>query len=151
MQESIHCIDTGRYLGVTLETLLTRLFHIDQKSKEVVQILGVLCPLLSRKSGLSIRNGVLLYKQLVRAVMNKHDPSEGPSLAPMSGSRRSINPSVFVLLPTNLLPQIGKWKIHEYLGVLFFADHITALTESFDTKAGGVDNLLFRKLGRYLR
>ena len=29
----------------------------------------MLCPLLNRKSDLSIRNGVLLYKQLVRSMM----------------------------------------------------------------------------------
>jgi hypothetical protein len=54
-REPIHCIDTARYLGVTLDTLLTRLLHIDQRSNEVVQRQGVSCSLLNRKSGLSIR------------------------------------------------------------------------------------------------
>jgi hypothetical protein len=54
------------------------------------EILGVLGLLLNRRSGLSVRNGVLLYKQLVRPMMD--------------------------------------------LGIPFFADHIRALTESFDSK-----------------
>jgi hypothetical protein len=40
----------------------------------------------------------------------------------------------------------GNMQIHEDLGVPFFADHIKARTESFDSKLAGV-----RQLGRYLR
>jgi hypothetical protein len=39
-REPIHCVDTDRYLGVTLQTLLTWLPHIEQKRKEVAQKLG---------------------------------------------------------------------------------------------------------------
>jgi len=42
-------------------------------------------------------------------------------------------------------------QIHEDLGVLFFADHIRALTASFDSKLADVGNPLVRQLGRYLR
>jgi hypothetical protein len=41
-------------------------------------------------------------------------------------------------------------QIHEDLGVLFFADHIRALTESFDSKLADAGNPLVRQLGRYL-
>jgi len=54
--EPILWVDTARYLGVNLATRLTWSTHIDQVKKKVVQSLGVL------GSGLSIRNGVLLYK-----------------------------------------------------------------------------------------
>ena len=54
--------DTTRYLGVTLDKRLTWSPHNDQR-------IGMLGPLLSRKSDLSIRNGVLLYKQLIRPMM----------------------------------------------------------------------------------
>ena len=39
-REPIHCVDTDRYLGVILETLLNWLPHIDQKRNEVAQRLG---------------------------------------------------------------------------------------------------------------
>jgi len=42
-------------------------------------------------------------------------------------------------------------QIHEGLGVPFFADHIRAMTESFDSKLADVGNPLVRQLGRYLR
>jgi hypothetical protein len=41
-------------------------------------------------------------------------------------------------------------QIHEDLGVPFFADHIRALTESFDSKLADAGNPLVRQLGRYL-
>ena len=41
-------------------------------------------------------------------------------------------------------------QIHENLGVPLFADHIRALTESFDSKFADVGNPLVRQLGRYL-
>lgn len=49
-------VETTRYLVVKLATRLTWSAHIDQVRNEAVQRLGVL------GSGLSVRNGVLLYK-----------------------------------------------------------------------------------------
>jgi hypothetical protein len=61
-------VDTARYLGVILDKRLTWSTHINQVRKKASQRLGVLGPLLSR-SGLSIRNGVLLFRQLIRPMM----------------------------------------------------------------------------------
>ena len=47
------------YLGVTLNKIVTWASHLDQVR------LGVLGPFLNRLSGLSIRNGLTLYKQLM--------------------------------------------------------------------------------------
>jgi hypothetical protein len=41
-------------------------------------------------------------------------------------------------------------QIYEDLGVPFFADHITDLTESSDSKFADAGNPLFPHLGRYL-
>jgi len=59
--EPIECVDTTRYLGVTLNKGLTWSPHIDQVRKKTAQRIGMLGPLLNRKSDLSIRNVVLLY------------------------------------------------------------------------------------------
>ena len=64
--EPIEWVVTTGYLGVTLDTRLTWSSHIDQVRKRTVQRMGMLGSLLNRKSGLSVRNGVLLYKQLIR-------------------------------------------------------------------------------------
>ena len=66
--EPIEWVDTTRYLGVNLDTRLTWSPHIDQVRKRTSQRMGMLGPLLNRKSDLSIRNGLMLlvYKQLIR-------------------------------------------------------------------------------------
>jgi hypothetical protein len=68
--EPIVWVDTARYLGVTLDKRLTWSTYIDQVRKKASQRLGVLGPLLDRRSGLSIRNGVLLLRQLIRPMMD---------------------------------------------------------------------------------
>jgi hypothetical protein len=64
--------------------------------------LGVLDSLPNRRSGLFIRNCVLLYKQLIRLWWATHASSGGPLLAAMSGSRKCCNPGVFALRLTHL-------------------------------------------------
>jgi len=46
---------------------------------------------------------------------------------------------------------ISNRQIHEDLGVPLFADHIRALTASFDSDLAAVGIPLVRQLGRYLR
>jgi hypothetical protein len=96
--EPIEWVDDFRYLGVTLDKRLTWSKHIDQVRKKAAQRLGTLGPLLNR-SGLSIRNGVLLYKQLIRPMMDYACPSGGPLPAPISRTCKYCSPSVFALLP----------------------------------------------------
>jgi hypothetical protein len=68
--EPIVWVDTSRYLRVTLDKRLTWATHIDQVRKKASQRLGVLGPLLNRRSGLSYSKGVLLYRQLIRPMMD---------------------------------------------------------------------------------
>jgi len=64
-----------RYLGVTLDTRLTWKPHIDQVRKRTAQRMGMLGPHLNTKSDLSVRNGVLLYKQLIRPMVDYACPA----------------------------------------------------------------------------
>ena len=68
----------GRYSslsGVTLDKRLTWSPHIEQVSRRTAQRLILLGLLLHRRSDLSIRNGVLLYKQLIRPLMDYACPA----------------------------------------------------------------------------
>jgi hypothetical protein len=58
--EPVQWVETARYLGVSLDTQLSWSAHVNQVGKKAAQRLGVLGPLLNRRSGLSVRNGVLL-------------------------------------------------------------------------------------------
>ena len=75
-------------------------------------------------------------------------PRGGRLPAPMFGGYRCCNPSVFASL---LVPPcyVSNGQIHEDLGVSLFANHIRALTESFDSKLADVGNPLVRQLGKY--
>ena len=61
--------------GVTLDKRLTWSSHIEQVIRRTAQRMGLLGPLLNRGSYLSIRNGVLLYKQLIRLLMGYACPA----------------------------------------------------------------------------
>jgi hypothetical protein len=56
--------------GVTLDKRLTWSSHFDKVRKKAAQRLGVLCFVLNRRRGISMRNGVLLYRQLIRPKMD---------------------------------------------------------------------------------
>ena len=148
--EQIEWVDTTRYLGVTLDKGLTWSPHIDQVRKKTAQRMGMLGPLLNSKSDLSIRNGVLLYKQLIRPMMDYACPA-WRSAARSHVRRLQVLQSKCLRLATGAPWYVSNRQIHEDLGVPFFADHIRALTESFDSKLADVGNPLVRQLGRYLR
>jgi hypothetical protein len=110
----------------------------------------MLGPLLNRKSDLSVRNGVLLYKQLIRPVMDYACPA-WRSAASSHVRRLQVLQSKCLRSATGAFWYVSNRQIHEDLGVPLFADHVRALTASFDLKLADVGNPLVRQLGRYLR
>jgi len=148
--EPIEWVDTIRYLGVTLDTRLTWSPHIDQVRKRTAQRLGMLGTLLNSKSDLSVRNGVLLYKQLIRPLMDYACPA-WRSAVRSHVRRLQVLQSNCLRLATGAPWYVGNEQIHEDLGVPLFADHIRAQTESFDSKLADVGNPLVWQPGRYLR
>jgi hypothetical protein len=125
---------------VTLDKRLTWSTDIDQVRKKASQRLGVLGPLLNRRSGLSIRNGVLLFRQLIRPMMDYVCPVR----------KLQVLQSKCLRIATGAPWYMSNRQIHEDFGVPFFADHIRTLTESFVSKLADAGNPLVRQLGRYL-
>jgi hypothetical protein len=110
----------------------------------------MLGPLLNRKSDLSTRNGVLLYKQLIRPMMD--NACRAWRTAARSHVRRlQVLQSKCLHFATGAPWYVRNRQIHEDLGVPLLADHIRALTANFDSKLADVGNPLVRQLGRYLR
>jgi len=110
----------------------------------------MLRPLLNRKSDLSVRNGVLLYKQLIHPMLD-YACTAWRSAARTHVRRLQVLQSKCLRLATCAPLYVSNRQIHEDLGVPLFADHIRALTASFDSKLADVGNPLVRQLGRYLR
>ena len=110
----------------------------------------MLGPLLNRKSDLSVRNGVLLYKQLIRPLM------DCACIAWRSAARSHVRKLQVLQSKCLRLVSGAPWyvsnrQINEDLGVPLFADHVRSLPESFDSKLADVGNLLVRQLSIYLR
>jgi hypothetical protein len=137
--EPIQRVETARYLGVTLDTQLIWLVHVNQVGKKAAQRLGVLGPLLNRKSGLSVRNGVLLYKQLICPMMDYACPI-WRSAARSHVRKLQVLQSKCLRIATTAPWYVSNRQIHEDLGIPFFADHIRALNESFDSKLADAGN-----------
>ena len=107
----------------------------------------MLGPLLNEKSDLSIRNGVLLYKQLIHPMMDYACPA-WRTAARSHVRRLQVLQSKCLRLATGAPWYISNRQIHEDLSVLLFADH-RALTASFKSMLADVENPLVRQLGRY--
>jgi hypothetical protein len=127
--EPIVWVDTAPYLGVTLDKRLTWSTHIDQVRNKASQRLGVLGPLLNRRSDLSIRNGVLLFRQLIRLMMDYACPT-WRSAARCHIRELQVLQSNCLRIATGAPWYMSSRQIHEDLGVPFFADHIRALRVS---------------------
>ena len=89
--------------------------------------------LLNRKSDLSVRNGVLLYKQLIRPLMDYACPA-WKSAARTHVRWLQMLQSKCLRIAAGVPCYGSNRQIHKVLGVPLFADHIRALTESFDSK-----------------
>jgi hypothetical protein len=135
---------------VTLEKRLTWSPYIDQDRKRAVERMGLLGALLNRRSELFIRNGVLLYKQLIRPVMDYECPA-WRSAVRSHVRRLQVLQSKCLRLVIGAPWYLSNRQIHEDLGVPLLADHIRVLTASFDSKLADVGNPLVRQLVRYFR
>jgi 4-amino-4-deoxy-L-arabinose transferase-like glycosyltransferase len=109
----------------------------------------MLGPHLNRKSDLSVRNGVLLNKQHIRPLMDYACPA-WRSAAHSHIRKLQVLQSTCLCFATGAPWYVSNIQIHEDLGVPLFAEHITALTESFDKNTADVGNPIVRQLGRYL-
>jgi hypothetical protein len=148
--EPLQWVEITRYLGVTLDKRLTWSPHIDQVKKKTAQRMGMLGPTLKGKSEFSVKNGALIYKQLIRPMMDYACP--GWWTAARSHVRRlHVLQSKCLRLATGAPWCVSNRQIRENLVVPLFADHIRALNASFDSKVTDLGNPPVRHLGKYLR
>jgi hypothetical protein len=147
--EPIKWVETARCLEVTIDSQLTWSAHVNQVGKKPAERLGVLGPLLKRRSGLYVINGVLLYKQFIRPMMDYACPI-WRSAARSHVRKQQVSQSKCLRIATIVPWYVSNSQIQEDLGIPFFADHIRAPTESFDRKIPDAWNPLVPQLGRHL-
>jgi hypothetical protein len=118
--------------------------------KENLPAIGCASLSPNQENGLSIRNGVLLCKQLFRPMMDYACPIWRCAARSYVKQLQALQFKC-LRIATGAPWYISSTQIHEYLGVPFFAEHTRALTDSYVSKLAGVGNPLVRQLGRYLR
>jgi hypothetical protein len=106
--------------------------------------------LLNRKSDLSVRDGVLPYKRLIRPMMDYVCPTSRPA-ARTYVRRLEVLQSKYLRLASGASWYASNRQIHEDVSVSLFGDHFRALIASFDSKIAYVGNPLLRQIVRYLR
>jgi len=115
-------------LGVTLDKRLITLKHTRQVRKKAAQRLGMLEPLLNRRSCLSIRNDVMLYKQFIRLMMDYACPVWRFVARSHINKLQGLQ-SKCLRIVTNEPWYIGSRQIQDDLGVPYFSEHIRSLRE----------------------
>ena len=91
----------------------------------------MLGPLLNRERDLSIRNGILLYKPIIRPLMDYAYPARWFA-ARFRVRKLQVLQSKCLRLASGAPWYLRNMQVHEYLGVPLFSDHTRATTESFD-------------------
>jgi hypothetical protein len=97
--------------------------HFDQVRKKAAQSLGTRGSLLSRRNNLSIRYDVLLYKQLIRPMMDYACP-DWRSAARSHIKKLQVLRSKCLRIATNAPWYTGNKQIDDDLGVPYCSDHI---------------------------
>ena len=123
--------------------------HIDQVRRKASQRLGILSPLLNRRSSLSIGNGVLLDKQLIRPMMDYACPV-WRHVAPTHLKSLQVIQSKCLRSATCAPWYVSNLQIHSDLGVPYLAEHIRNIAQSLFSTFPDAENPLVRQLGRYL-
>jgi hypothetical protein len=104
----------------------------------------------NKKSDLSVRNGVLLCKQLIRPQID-YACTAWRSAARSHVRRLQVLESKCLRLATCAPWYVRNRQIHEDLRFPLFADHVRALIASLDSKLAGVGNPIVQQLGKYPR
>ena len=67
--EAIPWVSEAKYLGIIMDKKLTWKSHIDSVETRARNRMGLLRPLVNKRSSLSIRNGLTLYKTIILPIM----------------------------------------------------------------------------------
>jgi hypothetical protein len=133
---------------VTLDTRLTWSAHINQVGRKAAQRLGVLGTLLNMRSGLSIRNGVLLYKQFIRPMMDYACPV-WRSATRSRVRKLQVLQSKCLRIATNAPCTLVTGKFTRNWGFLFRRPH-QGINRELRLKVNCCGNPLVMQLGRHL-
>ena len=119
--------------------------HIDLVRRKTLQRFSILSPVLNSRSSLSIVNGVLLYKQLIRPMMDYACPV-WRHVAPSHLKSLQVIQCKCLRSATGAPWYVSNLQIHSDLGFPYLAEHFRSIAQSIYS----TENPRVRQLGRYL-
>ena len=126
----IQWVEPARNLGVTLVSGLTWKPYIEQVRRKASQTLGILSVILNRRRSLPIGNGVLMFMQLIRPMMDYVCPV-WRHVAPSHLKSLQVIQSKCLRSATDAPWYVSNLQLHSDLGVPYLAEHIRSnATES---------------------
>ncbi|KAL4125873.1 hypothetical protein QTP88_010110 [Uroleucon formosanum] len=121
---------TVKYLGVTLDKRLTWWPHLSSKLQQAHQRLGMLFPILNRKSSLQKNLSQLIYKQVLRPLITYACPIWG-NCAQTHLKKLQIFQNKVLRTITNAPWFVRNSNIHNDLKISTIQDHIKFTAVSF--------------------
>jgi hypothetical protein len=119
-----------KYLGVTLDKRLTWWPHLSTKLQQAYQRLGMLFPILNRKSSLQKNLSLLIYKQVLRPLITYACPVWG-NCAQTHLKKLQIFQNKVLRTITNAPWFVRNSSIHKDLKISTIQDHIKLTAVSF--------------------
>ena len=138
-----------KYLGVTLDKRLIFAEHINSIRNKATGAIKRLYPLLKSHSALGIKNGLLIYKMLIRPIMAYAPAIWGNASKSNIEKLQKVQNRVLRII-TNAPMFAENEIIHRDLKIEYFNDFIIKLTKNFYNSCWHSKYPLIRALGTYL-
>lgn len=136
-----------KYLGIYLDQKLNWKFHINKKLNLAYGRLSKLFPLLNRKSSLSVKNGTLLYKTILRPLIMYGCPIWGTAAPGTIKKLQTFqNKTLRIILKCPWF--VRNTQIHKELGIVSIQDFIKKTTLKFFTRLPLVTGVQFFNTGQ---
>lgn len=119
-----------KYLGVTLDRKLSFTSHINNVRKKANAALALLYNLMNRRSKLSTKNKILMYKMLIRPIIIYGAPIWGNTCASNIRKLETIQSKILRMI-AQVEPRTSNKVIRRKLGVSELYPEIKRLTSNF--------------------
>jgi hypothetical protein len=129
-----------KYLGVYFDRKLNWKFHINRKINLAYGKLSKLFPLLNKKSSLSVKNGVLLYKSILRPLLLYACPVWGTASAGIMKKLQTFQNKILRII-LKCPWYVRNTQIHKELGIMSIEDFVKNTSQKFFSKLPSVSGI----------
>lgn len=128
-----------KYLGMKLDTKLTYKKHTDYAISKCEDLIKVLYPLIGRKSKLSLRNKLILYKVAFRSVLSYASPC-WKNCAATHRSKLQLFQNKCLKIIYDLPRYFSTSSLHNIDNIEYLQDYLDRIQVRFDSNLEFIDN-----------